>query len=202
MFSVRSIFSRRPLETLEPSGPIALQVEPTAAATADYCRAARRLRHQLRHSPVRLHRSLRALPPITPVDPIAPATPLDRFAAAVACAMESGTLRYSRRLDLMHLAAELDIERFEANLVIATVQHQAMKRLDLVSPLESAVIQPNPDGRYLLAGPANRRSIARRPTTRRPRQSTLHSAAPWLIFAVVQASIVLAAFACWRSWMS
>jgi hypothetical protein len=198
MFSVRSIFSRRsPLETLERFSPAALEVEPTAA-TVDYCRAARRLRHQLRHSPARLHRSLRALPPITPVDPISPATPLDRFAAAVACAMESGTLRYSRRLDLLRMAGELGIERFEANLVIATVQHQAMKRLDLVSPLEGAVVQPDAAGRFLLPSHANPRSIARRPATQR---SSL-SMSPWLIFAAVQSGIALTAFACWRAWIA
>ena len=88
----------------------------------DYCRRARRLRHRLAHAPVRLHRTLRSLRPIAA--PPVEKTPNDRFADAVAAGMESGTLRYSRRLKLLREAETLGIERFEANLIIAMVQHR------------------------------------------------------------------------------
>lgn len=48
----------------------------------------------------------------------------DRFAESVATAIETRTLRYSRRLQLLREADSLGIERFEANLIIAMVQHR------------------------------------------------------------------------------
>jgi hypothetical protein len=46
------------------------------------------------------------------------------FSRAVAQAMEGPILRYSRRQRLLQLAARLGVGRFEANLIIARVQHQ------------------------------------------------------------------------------
>jgi hypothetical protein len=46
------------------------------------------------------------------------------FADAVAAALEGGVLRYSARAELLRLAGRMRIERFEANLIIAAVQHR------------------------------------------------------------------------------
>ncbi len=98
-----------------------------------YCREARKLRHRLRHAPVRLHRSLRSLRPAAalPVE----LTTHDRFAQSVVTAIQGRTLRYSRRLRLLAEADKLGIERFEANLIIAMVQHR-------LNALPSQVDQP------------------------------------------------------------
>jgi hypothetical protein len=37
--------------------------------------------------------------------------------------LQSGVLRFSRRQELLDLAGRMGIGRFEANLIIATVQH-------------------------------------------------------------------------------
>jgi hypothetical protein len=42
----------------------------------------------------------------------------------VADRLEGKFLRYSTRLELLQIAAELGISRFQANLMIAAVQHQ------------------------------------------------------------------------------
>ncbi len=55
---------------------------------------------------------------------MAAAGPNDRFAESVVRAIEGGTLRYSRRQKLLREANRLGIERFEANLIIAVVQHK------------------------------------------------------------------------------
>lgn len=47
-----------------------------------------------------------------------------RFAGTVARALEDGVLRYSVRMGLLKEAARRGIGRFEANLIIAAVQHQ------------------------------------------------------------------------------
>jgi hypothetical protein len=100
----------------------------TDDSAQDFCRQARRLRHRLRHAPVRLHRSLRALRTDRALLPSS--DPNDRFAASVAAALESGTLRYSRRLRLLREAARLGIERFEANLIIAMVEHRLRDQIE------------------------------------------------------------------------
>ncbi len=47
-----------------------------------------------------------------------------RFAANVSAAVEGGVLRYSARMGLLKEASRRGIRRFEANLIIAAVQHQ------------------------------------------------------------------------------
>src|SRR5438046_655750 len=95
-------------------------LEPVQA----YCREARRLRYQLRHSPARMHRSLSELRPAAVVPEPETITPNDRFAVSVVASIEGQTLRYSQRLQLLREAKRLGIERFEANLIIAMVQHR------------------------------------------------------------------------------
>ncbi len=112
-----------------------------------YCREARKLRHRLRHAPARLHRSLRSLRPAAaqPVE----MTINDRFAESVVAAVEGRTLRYSRRLRLLGDARKLGIERFEANLIIAMVQHRlnalpspiAERRRPLMTLLAAIAVQ-------------------------------------------------------------
>jgi len=47
------------------------------------------------------------------------------LATAVAAAMDGTVLRYSARLALLQQGAAMGIGRFEANLIIAAVQHRA-----------------------------------------------------------------------------
>jgi hypothetical protein len=46
------------------------------------------------------------------------------FAAMVHEALDGGILRYTQRLRLLKAAASMGIGRFDANLIIATVQHR------------------------------------------------------------------------------
>lgn len=101
-------------------------------ATLQYCRTARRLRHRLRHAPAALHVSLRSLKPAEPVQvrpvrqvasvPDAPAA--EKFAILVRYALVGGLLPYSARQALIRQAGRMGISRFDANLIIATVQHR------------------------------------------------------------------------------
>ncbi len=50
--------------------------------------------------------------------------PATAFAGLVAARLNDGTLRYSVRRRLLQHAENRGIGRFEANLIIATVQHQ------------------------------------------------------------------------------
>jgi len=108
----------------------AVRPELDPAAAVAYCREARRLRHRLKHAPARLHRSLGELRPARGAAKQITETPNDLFAASVATAIERSTLRYSRRLALLKEAQHLGIERFEANLIIAMVQHR-LGQLDI-----------------------------------------------------------------------
>jgi hypothetical protein len=115
------------------------------AASEEYCRQARRLRHELRDNPARLHQSLARLskpvlgqeqpekqPFMRLARPETHGLPLqcnalaaEAFAAEVAdCCGGGGILRYSERSALMRQARKLGIGRFEANLIIATVLHR------------------------------------------------------------------------------
>lgn len=58
-----------------------------------------------------------------------PAQPAATFAALVRERMDGPVLRYSRRTDLIRAAERSGIGRFEANLIIAAVQHEARERL-------------------------------------------------------------------------
>lgn len=51
--------------------------------------------------------------------------PSKQFARLVQDRLERGVLRYSDRLDLFDAAQSMAIGRFQANLIIAAVQHQA-----------------------------------------------------------------------------
>lgn len=112
----------------------------TTSDTVDYVRRARRLRHIYRHRPDRLHRSLREIEPphddqlrhvarlsITPLPTTAPHR-AQAFADHVATHLEGSILRYSVRLALLREAQRRGIERFEANLIIAAVQHKADRK--------------------------------------------------------------------------
>ena len=52
----------------------------------------------------------------------------EAFAAEVERSLEGGVLRYSRRATLLRQARERGIGRFDANLIIATVQHRLTPR--------------------------------------------------------------------------
>lgn len=105
-----------------------------------YRRDARHLRSRLSGKPDELYGSLRqlsdrydrlhALPNGTP------ATPTEGFADLVRREVCAGVLPYSNRLGLLTTAGKLGIGRFEANLIIASVQHRYMP-LDSVEPRRS-----------------------------------------------------------------
>jgi len=114
-----------------------------AQTPADFCRQARRLR-SVHRDPVKLHQALgrlrlvpgagkncsvvrhRATDAVEWISPDArPAGSASAFAALVASRMDGPILRYSARLSLLREAARRKIDRFEANLIIAAVQHRA-----------------------------------------------------------------------------
>ena len=121
--------------------------DPTAA----YRREARRLRHVYADRPERLHRALGDLarrtdalttarrgPTRATARRVRPSayhalltgthtTPfaVDRFAASVASQLDGPVLRYSSRLALLRDADQIGLGRFQANLLIAAVQHEA-----------------------------------------------------------------------------
>jgi hypothetical protein len=106
-----------------------------ASASAEYRRRARGLRHRLRHYPLRLQQSLRELSDGVDAGRNRGAIAgeeervASRFAREVADRLDGPVLRYSNRVALLRRAGELGIGRFEANLVIAAVQHQCRGRL-------------------------------------------------------------------------
>ena len=63
----------------------------------------------------------------------APPAAVRGFARAVADRLSGGTLRWDDRRDLVARAARLGIDRFEANLIIAGVQHAADAGDDLLA---------------------------------------------------------------------
>lgn len=106
------------------------RVSPSAVA---YCRAARRLRGRLADKPVRLHRALRELKMPEAAPASAPRAVrmttgsiglAGGFAAEVARRMDGPVLRLAQRRTLLAKAHCMGIGRFEANLVIAAVQHE------------------------------------------------------------------------------
>jgi hypothetical protein len=98
---------------------------------AEYCRRSRRLRALFGHQPVRLYQQLKQLGLETDAQPRfdanepAPTGPAAAFATAVASQLTGPVLPYSQRLALLHEADQHGIPRFEANLIIAAVQHRA-----------------------------------------------------------------------------
>jgi hypothetical protein len=95
--------------------------------STDYRRCARRLRHLHRTNPARLARSLRdlslAYDARVSEAPDA-AHPAAQFAQRVVSELEGNTLRYSSRVRLLHEAQQRGIRRFDANLIIASVQER------------------------------------------------------------------------------
>jgi hypothetical protein len=69
---------------------------------------------------------------------IAPPGAVRGFAAAVEAALIDSVLQHDDRMRLIRRATRLGISRFDANLIIATVQHRAEPRR---SPRESTVRQ-------------------------------------------------------------
>jgi hypothetical protein len=108
------------------------------ASTNDYRRQARRIRHELRGKPAKLHRTLRYLSachdmrqaqqslhaPTSSQFHEEPDDNVRTFAHAVAARMRGPILQYSQRLELMKQAKDLSLNHFDANLIIAAVQHR------------------------------------------------------------------------------
>jgi hypothetical protein len=97
-----------------------------ARSPVSYVRRARSLRGRLRREPAKLHQALRELNAQRPAPPTPAAAPVSSeqaFYAAADAAFDGATLRYSQRLSLLMLSHALEIPRFRANLIIATVQH-------------------------------------------------------------------------------
>ena len=61
-------------------------------------------------------------------------TPADQFTAQIVGRIRNGVLTYSDRLELLKEAEELGIGRFDANLIIAAVQHRHWARGEAESP--------------------------------------------------------------------
>jgi hypothetical protein len=96
-----------------------------------YCRAARRVRATHARRPARLYRELQhlgkwhtAAHPPAAVLPSTPRSRAEQFSLQVAARLEGPVLRHSQRRALFAAARRLGIGRFEANLLIAAVQHE------------------------------------------------------------------------------
>jgi hypothetical protein len=99
-----------------------------------YCRAARRVRAAHARRPGRLYRELQLLgerhtaarPPVAPL-PYASRSRAEAFSREVEARMEGPVLRHAERRRLFAAARRLGIGRFEANLVMAAVQHEVTR---------------------------------------------------------------------------
>lgn len=116
------------------------EASPGDAAGADirdYCRRARAVRHRYRADPARMHRELIKLAgrdayyradaktaAASSVPEFDMGQIVRRFAGQVMARLDGSILRYSERLRLLQLAERMGIGRFEANLVIAVIQHR------------------------------------------------------------------------------
>jgi hypothetical protein len=119
--------------------------------THDYRRDARKLRGRLADRPAELYRSLRRLSDShdlqrnpQAVEPT-PASPTSEFTTEVRDFLRNEMLTYSDRQNLLKSAEHRGIPRFEANLIIAAVQHRtpryrAMVRVDRWSKSGVAVV--------------------------------------------------------------
>jgi hypothetical protein len=133
------------------AAPVALPV-PRPRGADEYRRQARRLRGKLRGQPGRLHRKLRELADRqdaadgrsameTPAVATAVVTRDRRasaFAEEVVARMEGPVLRYSQRHALMAVARRTGVGRFEANLIIAAVQHRRVAEDGAQRPVPEA----------------------------------------------------------------
>ena len=100
----------------------------------EYRRIARRVRCQLGDNPIGKQRALAALARHADLQYKSPAPEWEAatrvedgvraFAASVSSAMEGPILRFSKRQELIRQAEGLGIRRFDANLLIAAVQHR------------------------------------------------------------------------------
>ncbi|HZZ43223.1 MAG TPA: hypothetical protein VFE58_09815 [Tepidisphaeraceae bacterium] len=124
----------------------------SASTTDEYRRRARRLRRMYAHQPVFLQRKLKELsgsqePEIRPMNPsLTGGSPVAwEFAESVEEAIQSGILRYSQRMTLIQKAEGLGIKRFEANLIIAVVEHRARESTRTV---QSEPVKPR--GKWIL----------------------------------------------------
>jgi hypothetical protein len=122
----------------------------------EYRRIARRVRCRLGKDPVGKQRALAALArhadrtwPAVVIEPLpTPDSGVRAFAQAVSIALEGPILRYSRRQQLIRQAEGLGIRRFDANLLIAAVQHR------LGNGKTNAAVQPEAsDSRWRMAIP-------------------------------------------------
>jgi hypothetical protein len=109
-----------------------------------YCRAARRLRGRWVHRPYRLHIELKEL---AQEQSILPATQPSKaqgkheaFAAEVIGRMDGPVLRLAERRRLLAAARGVGIRRFDANLIIAAVQHQRQS----IAPPPGGSVVPAP----------------------------------------------------------
>jgi hypothetical protein len=112
----------------------------SAAATHDpthaYRREARKLRGRFVDRPAELYRSLRQLSDQHDLvrsfaaPERAPVCPTSEFASEVREFLNDGMLTYSNRQKLLKSAEIRNIPRFEANLIIAAVQHRSHSRSD------------------------------------------------------------------------
>ena len=104
----------------------------SADRLADYVRQARRLRARHGADLGRLHQSLRELAESATREDAPPlrdwSSPATRFAERVAKSLDGPILRYSMRMELLKQAERMGIERFEANLIIAAIQHRMRQR--------------------------------------------------------------------------
>jgi hypothetical protein len=101
---------------------------PTLDPTT-YCREARRLRSLHRHDLPRMYRRIKDLSPQEQdqrqtLHPSPTPGPAALFARQVQRSLTGPVLRYSLRQQLLSDARKMGIGRFEANLIIATVQHR------------------------------------------------------------------------------
>ena len=126
--------------------------QPVSPSAVAYCRAARRLRGRLAGRPVRLHRALRELEMAeTAPAPLRGGVATERvgiaggFAVEVGRRMDGPVLRLAQRRALLAKAHRMGIGRFEANLVIAAVQHErraeARPHLSVSSATDAPVVR-------------------------------------------------------------
>jgi hypothetical protein len=112
---------------------------PAAAidSSAFYRREARRLRHDLRDEPARMHRSLQALSQWHDLTSPKPAVwkqetrtnHVQDLVASVVEQMEGPILRYPARVALLKQARRAGLGQFDANLIITAVQHRMGERI-------------------------------------------------------------------------
>ena len=135
--------------------------ESDLETAAGYCRAARRLRGRFRGRPGRLHAELAALgagagksPEVRGETVSAEQARAAGFAREVEAGVEGPVLRFSQRKRLLKAAARAGIGRFEANLIIAAVQHR--RRAGETAPEKN--VRPGSAGLARFSGQASARN--------------------------------------------